>query len=645
MRLSLGLTLLALCGCGGDSGTGSMDGGDGDGAPLVCFAGLEAIELSPADSTVVLDGMAAPPVTFQATGTFAGGRSETLDPTRLGWHATRTDDTPPGTIDDGVLTPFAFAGGMVTVTATDGCVTGTTTVRFMIDATLGTPTDPGDWGGTPVAGAPAPTIVYPSDRTRFPRNIYRQLFQWRTGGFSEFRLLYTGLYSTVTVYTDGAHALCAAATPAAGCWEAGETPWSLIAGSNAGGTAEWTVDALDRSTTPPAVRRSEAITLGFSLRDVKGAIFYWSTTSAGVRRANIADAEPVDYITGKPGTIYPDGDQVKCVACHVVSRDGRYLAAPVQADSGGGLWLLEVTPDVPPAPLVKNIANTGGHGFATISPDDAYVAAAWGGAIWTVDRATGGYLADLPLGGLEGTHPDWSPDNTQLVFATGRGDAPGDASLAVIPWLPGNAWGTPSIVVPSDGATTNLFPMFSPTGQWIAYSRGQGGHGDVEAQLMMIPSAGGTPIELIQANRVVSNQVTDGQHQNSQPTWAPPGDLDWIAFNSMREYGVVLAPGTQQIWVAAVDTDTAIAGDDPSYPAFRLTFQGLEEDNHRAYWTLDIRDPDPDSPDAGPPADAAMCVPAGGMCDPTTDVCCDTGYHCDTLDDGLTYTCVAPAVP
>lgn len=639
---------IVVIGCGGSSGSSTADGGQGggDGSPVMCVSGLASLALSPENPVVALDGSdPAAPITFTATGRFGDNHTETLPASSLMWTVGRADDTPPGVIANGVLAPYPSAGGTVTVTATDGCVTGTTTVAFHMDVTIGTPMNPGDWTGVPVVGgAGAPDVVYPSDQTRFPRNIYRTLFQWHSAA-AELRLIFDGPGAHVTVYTDGAHLLCDAAAPAAGCWEAGELAWQYIAGSNAGETVTWTVDALDSATTPPTIRRSATITLGFSRRDVSGAIFYWSTTSAGVRRANIAAAEPEDYITGKPGTTYtaPD-DQVKCVACHVVSRDGKYMAAPVGADSGNSLWIMEVTPDAPPTPLVKQIANTGGHGFATISPDNAYVVAAWGGAMWSLDRATGAYLGDLPLGALEGTHPDWRPDGSELVFATGKGDAPGDADLALIDYTAGT-WGTPSVLVAAAGGLSNLFPMFSPDGQWIAFSRGKGGHGDLQAQLFVVAEAGGAPIELINANRVVSNQLGDGQTQNSQPTWAPPGDLDWVAFNSQREYGVVSPGGTQQIWVAAVDTDAAISGDDPSFPAFRLQFQGLEENNHRAYWTLDVRDPPPPGPDAGPPPDSGMCVVAGGTCDPVTDVCCDSGYVCDTQDNGLTYTCFMPPVP
>ena len=508
--------------------------------------------------------------------------------------------------------------------------------------TIGTPADPGAWGGTPVSDAKAPAIVYPSDQTRFPRNIYRTLFQWVKGDATQFRLTFKGPGTTVTVYTDGVHAQCAARATAA-CWEADEQSWYLIAAGNAGQTVTWTVDGLDGSTQPPTVRQSASITIGLSAQDVQGAIFYWSTTSAGVRRANVSAAEPEDYITGKPGTRYDTpADKVGCVACHVVSRDGKYMAAPVSAMSGNSLWIMEVTRAAPPNPLVKQVADTGGHGFATISPDDARVLAAWKGKMWTVDRATGSFQGDLPLGATKATHPDWSPDNSQVVFATAEGDAPKAANLAVIPWT-GSAWGQPKVIVGPTAGLTNLFPMFSPSGAWIAFSRGaKGGHGDLTAQLWIAGKGGEMPVELVNANRVVSNKMGDGQNSNTQPTWAPPGDYHWVAFNSMREYGVVLPKGRQQIWVAAVDVSKlGQPGVDPSYPAFRLQFQGLNEDNHRAYWTLDVRDkpriPQDPTPDGG------MCIATGATCDPTMDFCCNTLDRCDTKDNGATYTC-APLI-
>ena len=604
MRLKLAFTLLALSlalstsGCAGCRSEGSDDtGGDDDDDGTGCIGG--PLSLSPATASVTLDGSAPAPITFTVTAVVDGATVD-VDEAALAWTATRTDDTPAGAVAAGVFHPFSQAGGVVTVRATDTCEAATSEVTLFLEAVIGAPEDPAAWtaGVVDTSGTIA-TIVYPSDETRFPRNIHQTLFQWRTGGHTEFRLTFEGPSSTVTVFTDGAHPLCASAMPVAGCWEADTVGWNYLAASNAGETATWTLDALDTSTIPATIRRTPPITIGFSKRDVEGAIFYWSTTSEGIRRASIGAAAPEDYLSGSPSTVYPapNADTVRCVGCHSVSRDGRYIAAPTDATSGKSLWILEVTQSSPPDPLIKAIPNTQGHGFATFSPDSAELALTWGGDLWTIDRATGAYgvaIDTTPFGAV--THPDWSPDGTRLAVSTGNGDAPADADIALIPRVAG-AWGAPEVLVPADGAT-NLFPCFSPDGGHLAYSRGSGGHTDLSSQLYAVAAEiGATPIELVNANRVVSNQLGDGQHENSLPTWAPPGDFAWVAFNSGREYGVVKPQGTQQIWVAGIDPALLAAGIvDPSFPAFRLQFQGLDEDNHRAFWTLDITDDggDPD---------------------------------------------------
>jgi hypothetical protein len=219
-----------------------------------------------------------------------------------------------------------------------------------------------------------------------------------------------------------------------------------------------------------------------------------------------------------------------------------------------------------------------------------------------------------------------------------------------VPW-DGSSWGEPSLFLERTGDRTLVYPMFSPTGEWLAYTEGKGGHNDQEMLLFVTGADAPAPIELARANRVVNNVETDGKHQNAGPTWAPPGDLHWVAFNSMREYGVVSPAGTQQIWVAAVDVDRIAQGEDPSFPAFRLPSQGLDENNHRAFWALDVREESDGGPasdagpapfDAGPPppSDAGTCAATGAACDPAGAGCCVPYDVCDTRDDGETYRCI-----
>ena len=110
---------------------------------------------------------------------------------------------------------------------------------------------------------------------------------------------------------------------------------------------------------------------------------------------------------GKPvGTLVEGGDQIKCVACHTVSRNGRYLLTATDSEQTDSYWVNEVTVTPPPRPLVTDIANTRGHGFGTISPDDVKVVVAYEGVMRLVDRATGAVEATLDISavGGEGTH-------------------------------------------------------------------------------------------------------------------------------------------------------------------------------------------------------------------------------------------------
>lgn len=615
-----------------------------DGGVSQCIDGATALAVTPVGSSFVLGGGAPPSQKFTATATLQDGTTRDAS-AAVNWTASRADGASAGTIgQDGSWTAAAGTGGVVTITATDGCLTASTDVTLTLDAVFN---DPGPavtnrFGGTVVTGDPkAPAIVYPNDQTRFPVNIYKVLFQWRKNGNDWFRLTFQGPNSRATVYSDGAHAQCAAATPPAGCYESTLAAWQAIAYSNAGQVVTVTIDGV--APNDPNVYRSASIEIGFSKKPVPGAIFYWSTTVAGIRRATVSDYAPEPYAVAKPvPTKLPYSGDVKCVACHTISRDGKKMIAATQAQSASSVFVYDVELQSPPTDYINTGVGASGHEFGTLSPDNRRAVATNRGTMAEYDVAVPGRsapkVADLNLASIggKGTHPDWSPKGNELVFATGSGDGPSGASLAVIAYNNG-AWGSIRTLAPASGKT-NLFPNYSPDGDWVVYSRGsKGGHGDLTTQLYVIKADGSATdggVDLIRANRWVNNQVTAGQYENNQPTWAPPGDLYWVAFNSLRPYGVVFPNGgTQQIWVAAVDPAQLASGQDPSFPAFRFSFQGLEENNHRAFWTLDVR-----VPDGGilieTPGDGGTCLTAGTVCSQTSGASCCGPNFCDTNPDG-----------
>ena len=627
----------ASTGGGAASGGGTASGGGGttlsDGGALACIPGATALTLTP--TQVMAQTLSA--IAFTVKATTATGMQDVSG--RVACSATRADDTPPGTFAGSSYQPAA--AGSATVTCTDGCLTASTTVA--ITGLTQTFRDPGPavtgrFGGQPVTGdaMKSPQWVYPHDETRFPRNIYKQLFQWRAQGNEQFKVTFAGPNATVVVYTDGQHPLCAQAAPAAGCYESSVDEWLAIAGGNAGETVTVTVDGVRAGDTK--VYRSTALHVGFSKRDVKGAIFYWSTTAAGIRRASVSEAAPEGYVVAKPVAtqLAAPGGTVKCVACHTVSRSGKKIIAFSDTSASKGEYVYEVTLQAPPTVMLTTELSTT-KGFGTFSPDDKQVVATTGMGLAQFDARTGMKIAPLPPAAA--TNPDWSPAGDLVAYSNKSGDSPGGAALEVVGLTPPSSWSAPRTLVPA-GGKTNLFPSFSPTGAHVAFSQGvKGGHGDKTYQLWIVPSDGGVAVELIRANRHVNNQVTDGQFENNMPTWAPPGDYDWVAFNSARPYGVVVpSGGIQQIWVAAIDRSKLGGAVDPSFPAFRFAFQALNENNHRAYWTLDVRQEADGGMafDAGPPPDAGMCLKTGDGCDQTSGpLCCNPLDVCDVaLADG-----------
>lgn len=645
-------------GSSASSGTSASSGASSGGTSgASCPSGLTAITLSPANQSVNLTGGSAAPITFIAD----DGSGNPIDSRNFAWTATRADDTDPGTIADGVYQPNPNAGGTVTISATGCGVSASTTVTFHLEYTgSSTPADGGaavgngDFSGAFTgpygdggASANAPKIYYPSNETRFPRNIYKVLFQWSRSGNSLFRLVFTGANSTVTIYTDGNDPQCAAVASAVGCWQADTATWSAIAGSNAGSTVTLEIDGTPASGG--TIYGSASETLGFSRRDVPGAIFYWAADVGGVQRATVSDSAPENYLVGPqkvPATPLPNGDTVACAACHAVSRDGKAMAVSGSAQGPvtvpKGVWTFNVTPQPPPSPIQLNYASPDGDSYASFSPDDAKLiySPRNGGAMLVLDVDGGGVVAPVTYNGaaVKGTAPDWSPrtDTNEFVYADPNGN------ISLLTW-DGASFTQPQVLAAPIGGKANAFPRYAFEGDWVAFTNNN-------SQIFVVPSAGGSAINLSAANTVVNNAVV-APSENSMPTWAPPGDLRWVAFNSQRPYGKVTTGGNNQIWVAAVDFSRLDGGSiDPSYPAFRLPFQALDAKNHRAFWVTDIRatvDAGPYiPPDAGPyvPPDAGACVATGDACDPSGAACCDqvtNGAYCGANDGGGN-TCQIP---
>lgn len=651
------ITSLALllgssaCTCGGTGGMG--DGGNGGGSSDAgpvdagppkgpCEIGVTTITVTPANSReAAADGGVL--IQFKAVATLANGTQVDITSTAT-WSVSRDDDGRPGNINAmGRFFDGAALGGHSTVRAELACAHGETGLDLVADAVVGG--DEPDAGrflaadaGTPLNQKPV--VLYPNDKSRLPRNLVSVLFQWQKNGNDFFRLTFDGPHGRLVVYTNGAAAECAGVAGTAGCWQSDPGTWRALAESNSGESVTFTVEGV--SSQDPGVQASAPIAFSFSKRNLTGAIFYWSTTVGGVKRLSIFDQQNVPYATANPSTQLAIGDagstaQVSCVACHTVSRSGKRMVGGTQTSGAPtGVYIYEITKDPKPLVLVTNQISGDSESFGTFSPDDKRVIVTSSlQRLAEYDTDTGAKIADLDAGNA--SLPDWSPTGTELAFIDHEGRYPAGASIMVAP-RDGLGWGPARVLVPFVGSEgTNLFPSFSPTGQHLVFTRGAGSQADPQSRVWLVATDGGSaPVELKNANCIVNGVLkvaNDCNHVNYIPTWAPSGDTEWIAFNSKREYGALNGGHRQQIWVTAIDRSKLGTGVDPSYASFWLPLQGLNEDNHRAFWVRDVRDI-VEGDDGGVPA----CRTLNQPCGVAATACCD-GLVCLGDDAGSTSTC------
>jgi hypothetical protein len=138
-----------------------------------------------------------------------------------------------------------------------------------------------------------------------------------------------------------------------------------------------------------------------------------------------------------------------------------------------------------------------------------------------------------------GEQADWSPDNQQIVYRSGR-----DGKTGI--WI-SNRDDTGHRLLTNNGSDS--FPAWSPDGQKIAFSRDSGG--------------GNTDIYIVTADGGNLQRLTDAAGHDTLPTFAPNGD---IIFRSARNgsWGIWKMKGdgseqTQIIANACVGNDWAFS--------------------------------------------------------------------------------------
>ncbi len=599
MMRTLVVLVLALAGCGPDTrgggGGNHPDGGSGN-------ATLTSIDISPPSATLTTTGGGAAAMQqFTATGHFSDGHTEDVS-TLVGWSLS---DPGIGSVTSGAFTGAATRGGVATISAGQGSISGNAqlTVKY-VAARVST-----DDGSTAPAGSAglfangsddptlAATLAYPLDGALVPHNLGLLEVQWKkpSAAADLFEVSFVAPTLDYRVYTNAllANGGRVALKPA---------EWSSIADSVAGQTVAVKVRSLV-TASPGKIGSSATAHMSVGTGDVSGGIYYFAPTGAGstgeIIRHMFGDT------TGTATTFYAPtqtNGSPRCVGCHVLSHDGKKMA--VTYDGGNGAAAILGVPALGNV-LAESVGDK--WNFASYSPDGNRMVATSQGTLKIYDTSGGAQngmpqqvLADASAGHYA-SHPDWSPDGSSIVYVSVG--APNGASewtfaqgsIVVVTDMGMGVFGNPKVIVQSKGEN-NYYPSFSPDGKWILFNRGSNSaYNDPTAEAYVV-SADGTvgPIALGNANSTAASQTNSWPRWNPFVVHEPTGDLMYLTFSSTRDYGIEILqpnPPTQQnplqpqVWMAAFDPAKAQMNLDPSSSAFWMPYQDVKSHNHIAQWT------------------------------------------------------------
>ena len=608
--------------CGSPGGSEPPDAGGpiGDADEV---DGLVSIVVEPQDETFVIEGDDPARADYQAIGQLEdGGEVDLTDQAQFS-----LDNQGVGSFEGASFTSSIARGGRSGVSATVGSTTGTTSLSVTIrqehtdpDSADDLPDDPGGHFGGDENSDRAPELVYPNDGVLVPPNLEELEFHFFPGDDNDlFELTFANEFTDVTVYLTCTQELNG------GCiYEPDSTLWTWLSQTNRGGDS---VEVGLRATSEDSEEVGVSDTIDFSLSfdNVRGAIYYWTTSGdSAIMTYDFGGNQEQAEVVLEPADVGEQGgvSEPDCVGCHALSPDGTKMVSELDGQWDGRLVLYDIVEDEIPLPVTDENQSI----FQSWSPDSNQFVGVYMDTgsdefnLRLFDGDTMERTGTIDVGADDeqpANHPDWSPDGDEIVFnRVGEpntnqrshhgqierifyeGDSDGG-------WSPDD-WSDPEILVEREDGTNYYYPAYAPDPDYLVLNRSfcdSGNTGsecdqdmDPTAQLLMMRAEpGAEPVELDNAN--APGITDDGEYDlyNSFPKWAPfefqrteefGSRLFWVTFSSKRNVGLREPVGDDALlWMAAVDPTRVDGGEDPSFPAFAIPYQEFDTDNHIPQWT------------------------------------------------------------